>query len=58
MTREEFNKTGFGGGMKASYNGVVYNIISVSFTEGLIELIIPDMVDDGFWVRCESIDLV
>ena len=58
MTRKELNKTRFCGAMKASYNGVIYNILSVDFIEGLFELVIPDMVDDGFWVRYESIDLV
>lgn len=59
MTREEFNKTKFGKGMKASYeDGVVYNVLSVNFTEGLLGLIDTDCFDDVFWVRCENVDLV
>tara|TARA_R110000824_G_C14863152_1_gene641454 strand:- start:278 stop:457 length:180 start_codon:yes stop_codon:yes gene_type:complete len=59
MTREEFDKTGFGANMKASYDdGIIYKVQSVSFTEGLVGLIDVDEFDDVFWVRCESIDLV
>ena len=57
MTREEFNKTGFGEGMKASYeDGVIYNVLSVNFTEGLLGLVDVDCFGDVFWVRCESVD--
>lgn len=59
MTREEFNNTRFGTGMKASYDNVVYEIFSVDFTEGLLGLLdTEDPFDDVFWVRCENVDLV
>lgn len=58
MTREEFNKTGFGANMKASYDNVIYKILSVNFTEGLLGLVDTDCHDDVFWVRCENVELV
>jgi len=58
MTREEFNKTGFGAHMRAIYDSVIYDIRSVSFTEGLLCLVDKECHDDHFWVRCENVDLV
>ena len=62
MTREEFNKTGFGGGMVALYKidkrqskPEEYLVSAVSFNEGLLELNGED--GDRFWVRCESIEI-
>lgn len=63
MTREEFNKTGFGPNMKAKYKEDdraeepdIYPIIGVNFNEGLLEL--KGIDNDSIWVRCESIELV
>ncbi len=58
MTREEFNKTGFGANMKVSYDNGIYSILSVSFTEGLLGLVDRDCHEDIFWVRCENVELV
>ena len=56
MTREEFNKTGFGAGMKAFYRNGKYNIISVNFMEALVELECEH--DESMWARCENIELI
>ena len=63
MTREEFNKFGFGPGMFALYKEDkrnpepdAYPITAVNFYEALLELRCKD--GDFIWVRCESIDLV
>jgi hypothetical protein len=53
MTIEEFNKTGFCAGMSAMYKGNKYDVISVDFTESLVELELN--YDESLWVRCENI---
>ena len=62
MTIDEFNKTRFGGGMKAIYGGKKYNIISCNFPEALFGLIREgDDADDlecWSWARCENVTLV
>lgn len=58
MTIDEFNNTGFGGGMFAMYKGKKFPIFAVAFDEALIAL---DGVVQGsehpHWVRCENIEL-
>ena len=62
MTIGEFNKAGFGAGMKAIYGGEKYDIISCNFPEALFGLILsdddPNDLECWQWVRCENIILV
>lgn len=62
MTVDEFNKTGFGAGMKAKYGGEVYNVISCNFPEALFGLIKEfDDPNDLYlwnWCRCENVELI
>lgn len=58
MTIDEFNNTGFGGGMFAIYRGGKYPISAVAFDEALLAL--DDVVDGGeypSWVRCENVEI-
>ena len=57
MTREEFNRTGFTGGMKATFDGVDQDVVSVDLLEGLIGIVGEISNDDEHvtWKRCESI---
>lgn len=58
MTIEEFNKTGFTGGMKANHAALPdqeFKIISVDFNEKLICI---DRDDSPDWCRCENITIV
>jgi hypothetical protein len=59
MTIEEFNQTGFGPRMFATYRGGVYPISAVAFDEALLAL--EGVVEDAehpSWVRCEHVEIV
>mgnify|MGYP001604286547 CR=1 FL=1 len=56
MEIEEYKKQRWGAGMKALYNGTIYDIDSCNFPEFLIGL--NDGSDELFWVRCENIELL
>lgn len=62
MTAEEFDKTGFTGGMRCLYKGKEYPILSVDFQERLIAInetdqeVTDDMQLD--WKRCENVELI
>jgi hypothetical protein len=56
MSIEEFNKTGFGAGMKAKYRNSIHHIVSVNFMEALVELECEQ--DESMWARCENIELI
>lgn len=59
MTRDEFNKTAWGCGMRAIYNNHVYVVASCDFTEALIALAdVTQGSDAPNWVRCENIELI
>lgn len=63
MTIEEFDKTGFTGGMKCVHKGKEYEIISVDFEERIIAINEFDIfgdngADDLDWKRCENIELL
>ena len=59
MTREKFNETGFGPGMRATYKGGEYPIVAVAFDEGLVALDgVVDGADEYHWARCEGIEIV
>lgn len=58
MTREEFSKTKFSAGMLFKYDGQIYPVVSVDFTEGLFGLDLYSDADSLNWVRCESGELV
>lgn len=59
MSIDEFNKTGFGGGMRCRYMKRIYDIASVNFPEALLALKDnDDEPEDYMWVRCENIELV
>jgi len=63
MTIEQFDKTGFTGGMKCRYKLQEYDIIMVDFEEKLIAInetktYNDDSDDDLFWKRCENITLL
>ena len=56
MSIEEFNKAGFGAGMKAKYRNSIHHIVSVNFMEALVEL--ECELDESMWARCENIELI
>jgi len=62
MTKEEFDATGFTGGMRCIYKNKEYPIYSVDFQERLIAInetnqeVADDMQLD--WKRCENIGLL
>ena len=63
MTTEQFDKTGFTGGMKCEYKGKEYDIISVDFEERIIAINELDSFDDNGsddldWKRCENITIL
>lgn len=64
MKIEGFNNTRFGSGMKAGYEGKVYDIVNVDFHEELIGLDsgeeeFPECgYSDIIWVRCENCELL
>lgn len=61
MTIEEFNNTGWSGGMTAQYHhdGKNYPVASCDFAEQLVGLkgIVQNEPDEISWVRCENISL-
>lgn len=60
MTIQEFNNTGFTGGMTAIFKGKEYPIVTVDFEESLIgidENISGAEPDTVSWKRCENIEL-
>ena len=57
MTREEFNNHSFGASDKFTYEGSLYDIVGVHFTEALVGIDMFDDPDDLTWVRCESGDI-
>ncbi len=61
MTEQEFENTGFTGGMYAVYNGQNCKVIQVDFEEGLIgidENISGGEPGDVSWKRYENIERV
>ena len=58
MTIDEFNKTGFSGGMKCEYDGKVYDIASVDFEEALVGIQEIEYSEELSWKRCENIKIV
>jgi len=58
MTIEEFNHTGWSGGMTARYHGDgnIYPIASCDFGEQLIGLkgMVENEPEEVSWVRCEN----
>lgn len=58
MTREEFDKTSWGAGMKMKYDGEIYDIVSVDFKEALIGFSYDGDSNNLSWARCESIEPV
>jgi len=57
MTAEEFNNTGWTGGMIAIYKEKEYNIVAVDFEEMIVAIDELDDVDDPQWKRCENLDI-
>lgn len=55
MTKEEFDRTGWTGGMKAIYNGKEYEVLSVDFEDKTIDLIDADGIET---VNCEKVYLI
>lgn len=60
MTREEFDATKWGYGMKCKVleDDSLYPIASVNFGEALIGVCYCDDDNDLAWYRCESVELV
>jgi len=63
MTQEEFDNTGFTGGMKCEFKGKEYEIISVDFEERIIAIDETGTYEfDGknglSWKRCENVTLI
>ena len=62
MTIEEFDRTGWSGGMSAKYHSdnEVYPIGSCDFEEKLVGLlgVIASQPDELSWVRCENVTLI
>ncbi len=56
MTINEFNNTGWSGGMKCIYDGREHDIGSCDFEEKLVGIVVDDH-EDLVWVRCENIVL-
>jgi hypothetical protein len=62
MTREEFNNTRWGSGMKCyAASGGEFDILAVNFPEALIG-VVDDKdcfeTDEISWYRCESVELI
>lgn len=60
MTIDQFNATGWSGGMSAQYtDGRIYRIASCDFEEKLVGLmgVIHNEPDEITWVRCENVTL-
>lgn len=62
MTIDEFNRTGWTGGMIARYHGdsQLYPIATCDFGEQLVGLkgVVQNEPEEVSWVRCENITLV
>lgn len=59
MSIEEFDTTGFTGGMKVLYKNQQYDIVMVDFEEKLIGINEIQNIDDSCdWKRCENIELI
>lgn len=66
MTIEEFNNTRFGFGIKAIYDGKVYDIESIDFQEAIFGLNNGTVecskcgheFIDILWVRCENCEIM
>ena len=62
MTIEEFDQTGFTGGMKCIFQDKEYGIATVDFEERLIGIyeMIPgsESEDDISWKRCENVEIL
>ena len=57
MTQDEFDKTGWTGGMSCIYYGTEVSISSVNFPERLIGYA-TEFDDELSWARCENVVLV
>lgn len=61
MTNKTFDNTAFSSKTKVKYEGEVYSIVSVDYTQRLIGLLIPanseNTVDTQYWVRCEGVEV-
>lgn len=57
MTIEDFNNTGWSGGMRCVYQDKAHDIGSCEFEEKLVGLVV-DYDDELKWVRCENIRLI
>ncbi len=55
MTKEEFDRTGWTGNMKAIYKGKEYEVLSVDFQDKTIDLIDADGIET---VNCEKVYLI
>lgn len=58
MTFEEYDNTGWTGGMFCMYKNNKYEIGAANFPEYLVALVCDDDPDDYMWVRCENIEIV
>jgi hypothetical protein len=61
MTREEFNNSDFGFGDLCKYQGEVYYVNAIDFSEDLLGIIMNiEGADEGdvTWVRCESVEFI
>lgn len=61
MDKVDFDNRHWGAGEMCSYCGILREVCSISFKEGLIGLVeIASGCDDGDveWVRCESVVMV
>ncbi len=58
VTREEFNNTRWGAGMKCLVGDAgPYDVVSVNFGEALVGLDWYGDINDLDWYRCESVEL-
>jgi hypothetical protein len=57
MTREDFNKHSFSADTVFKYKGIIYDVVSLHFIEGLLGLDIYNDPNNLTWVRCESGDI-
>lgn len=58
MTRDEFNTHKFGANDFFKHEDGEFRGVCLNFDEGLIGLDMFDDVNDLYWVRCESVELV
>ena len=57
MTQQEFDNTGWHGGMRCIYQGNSHDIGSCDFKERLVGIVVG-FSDDLSWIRCENIKLI